>query len=265
MKHINPKLVLDPVWICKAHKLDLEYYRYLLLGAQQSYLKNLEMGRFDNFYEIAFHYFNLNAVIADKKMYDIGLKLVPSNQNLSSLISQLAEKTESEGKEIVKMTSGILADTMRLYLEKQVTGLEKIHFYFNNSWIHEEPRVYFVFKTVEADEYEVVKLNLRSSRNLGYSISTVTTLHLPDLKESQFKDRLLEQKPIFKDFNPDKNVMVIGNGVSLDPINRICLAKDTVMLNRVMNHRHGFDANVMLDFQRLLEKQKAIPFKLKAS
>lgn len=264
MKHINPKLVLDPAWICKAHKLDLEYYRYLLLGAQQAYLKNLEIGRFDNFYEIAFHYFNLNAVIADKKMYDSGLNLVQSNQNLTNLISQLAEKEESTGKEIIKTTSGILADTMKLYLAKQVIGLEKIHFYFNNSWIHEEPRVYFVFKTVEADEYEVVKLNLRSSRNLGYSISTVTTICLPDLKESQFRDRLLEQKPIFRDFNPDKNVMVIGNGISLDPFNRICLAKDTVMLNRVMNQRHGFDANVMLDFQRLLEKQKAIPFKLKA-
>ena len=264
MKHINPKLVLDPVWICKAHKLDLEYYRYLLLGAQQTYLKGLEMGRFDNFYEIAFHYFNLNAIIADKKLYDSGLKLVQSDQNLGSLISQLAEKNENLGKEIIKTTSSILADTMKLYLAKQVMSLEKIHFYFNNSWIHEEPRVYFVFKTVEADEYEVVKLNLRSSRNLGYSISTVTKLFLPDLKESQFRERLLEHKPILKDFNPDKNVMVIGNGVSLDPINRICLAKDTVMLNRVMNQRHGFDANVMLDFQRLLEKQKMIPFKLKA-
>lgn len=264
MKHINPKLVLDPGWICKAHKLDLEYYRYLLMGAQQTYLKNLEMGRFDNFYEIAFHYFNLNAIIADKKMYDSSLKLIQVDSNLACLISQLAEKDESIGKEIVKTTSSILADTMKSYLAKQVTSLEKIHFYFNNSWIHEEPRVYFVFKTVEVDEYEVVKLNLRSSRNLGYSISSVTKLVLPDLKESQFKDRLLEHKPILKDFNPEKNVMVIGNGVSLDPMNRICLAKDTVMLNRLMNQRHGFDANVMLDFQRLLDRQKIIPFKLKA-
>lgn len=264
MKLINPKLVLDPVWLCKAHKLDLEYYRYLLLGAQQSYLKNLEMGKFDNFYEIAFHYFNLNTVIADRKLYDAGLNLVKPDQNLANLISQLAEKDDSLGKAIVKLTSSIFAETMQTYLDKQIASLEKIHFYFNNSWIHEEPRVYFVFKTVETDEYEVVKLNLRSSRNLGYSVSTVTTLCLPDLKESQFRDRLLEHKPILKDFNPDRNVMVIGNGISLDPLNRICLAKDTVLLNRVMNQRHGFDANVMLDFHRLLEKQKSIPFKLKA-
>jgi hypothetical protein len=263
MKTINPKLVLDPAWICKAHKLDLEYYHYLLLGAQQTYLKNLDMGSFANFYEISFHYFNLNTVIADRKLYDAGLKAVESNPNLSGLIMQLAEKDDSLGKEIVKITSSILRETMEAYLVKQITELEKIHFYFNNSWIHEEPRVYFVFKTFELDEYEVIKLNLRSSRNMGHSTSIITTLTIPDLRENQFRDHLLLHNPLLNDFNPDKNVLVIGNGMQLDPINRILLAKDTVLLNRIMNQRHGFDANVMLDFHRQLEKQKAIPLKLR--
>jgi hypothetical protein len=265
MKHINPKLVLDPSWISKAHKLDLEYYRYLLMGAQQTYLKNLEMGRFDNFYEIAFHYFNLNSVIADKKMYDSGLKRIEPNKNLEGLISQLAEKDGTLGKEIVKVTSTILLDAMKLYLDKQISELEKIHFYFNNSWIHREPRIYLVFKTFEKDEYEVVKINLTSSRNLGCSVSIVTKLIIPELKEREFKNHLLLQKPILKDFDPDRNVMVIGNGVSLDPVNRINLAKDTVLLNRIMNHLHGFDANVMLDLSRQIEKQKSIPVKLRIS
>jgi hypothetical protein len=265
MKNLNPKLVLDPAWICRAHKLDLEYYNYLLLGAQQTYLKNLEMGKFSNFYEIAFHYFNLNTVIADRKLYDSGLNQIEANANLSCLISQLSEKDDSLGKEIVRVTSSILLETMASYLTQQISELEKIHFYFNNTWIHEEPRVYFVFKTFEHNEYEVVKLNLRSSRNLGHSVSMVTTLIIPELKENQFRKHLLLHNPILKDFNPDKNVMVIGNGIQLDPANRILLAKDTVLLNRIMNHRHGFDANVMLDLSRQLEKQRSIPLKLRSN
>jgi hypothetical protein len=264
MKHFNPKLVLDPAWICKAHKLDLEYYNYLLLGAQQTYLKNLEDGSFANFYEIVFHYFNLNTVIADRKLYDSGLNAVEDNANLASLISQLSQKDDSLGKEIVKVTSAILLETMHAYLVKQISELEKIHFYFNNTWIHEESRVYFVFKTFEMDEYEVIKLNLKSSRNLGHSVSRVAILTIPDLRENRFRDHLLVHKPLFKDFNPDKNVLVIGNGVQLDPTNRIMLAKDVVLLNRIMNHRHGFDANVMLDLHRQIEKQKAVPLKLRA-
>ena len=264
MRLLNPKLVLDPTWICQAYSVDLEYYTYLLMGAQQAYLKNLNSGRFDNFYEIAFHYLNINTIIADGKIYDSGLNQVSADRNLLHLISQLAQKDESQGKEIIKQTSKILAETMQLYLKKQMTSLEKLHFHFNNNWIHNQNRIYFVCNLVEPDEYEIVKLNLKSSRNLGYSVSSLKTITLPDLKDNQFKARLLEQLPKLLDFNPDVNVMVIGGGVNLDPVNRVCLAKDTVLLNRVMNHSHGFDANVLLDFHRLLENQKGIPFKLKA-
>jgi len=264
MKSLNPKLVLDPTWICQAHKVDLEYYTYLLMGAQQTYLKNLEMGKFDNFYEIAFHYLNLNTVIADSMIYDSGLKPVLGNNNLTNLLEMLAQKDETLGREIIKQTSQILTDSMQVYLNRLIQGLEDIHFYFNNSWIHQRDRIYFVCKTVEPDTYEIVKLFLRSTRNLGYSVSTVATVNLPDLKENEFRARLLEVVPIIKDFNSDLNVMVIGGGLNLDPVNRVFLAKDTILLNRVMNFRHGFDANVILDFHRLLEKQKSIPFKLKA-
>jgi len=264
MKSLNPKLVLDPTWICQAHKVDLEYYTYLLMGAQQAYLRNLAMGKFDNFYEIAFHYLNLNTVIADRKIYDSGLNPVSNNHNLTSLLEMLAQKDETLGREIIKKTSQILTESMQTYLQRLIQSLENIHFYFNNSWIHQQDRIYFVCKTIEPDTYEIVKLFLRSTRNLGYSVSTVATVNLPDLKENEFKTRLLKAVPLIKDFNSDQNVMVIGGGLNLDPVNRVFLAKDTILLNRVMNFRHGFDANVILDFHRLLEKQKSIPFKLKA-
>jgi hypothetical protein len=263
MKSINPKQILDPTWICQAYKVDLEYYTYLLLGAKQAYLKNLELGKFDNFYEIVFHYLNINTIISDGKLYDSGLNVINTNINLLSVISQLSQKTDSLGKEIIKETSLILAETMTEYLEKQILSLEKIHFYFNNSWIHNQDRVYLVCKTLEPDHYEIIKLNLKSTRNLGYSVSVMKTIKLPNLKENKFKDRLLKEMPLLNDFDPDKNVMVIGGGLNIDPINRIYLAKDTILLNRIMNQLHGFDANALLDFHRLLEKQKSIPFKLK--
>jgi len=186
-----------------------------------------------------------------------------TNINLLSVISQLSQKTDSLGKEIIKETSLILAETMTEYLDKQILSLEKIHFYFNNSWIHNQDRVYLVCKTLEPDHYEIIKLNLKSTSNLGYSVSVMKTIKLPNLKENKFKDRLLKEMPLLKDFDPDKNVMVIGGGLNIDPINRIYLAKDTILLNRIMNQLHGFDANALLDFHRLLEKQKSIPFKLK--
>ena len=135
MKSLNPSLVLDPTWICQSYKVDLEYYTYLLLGAQQTYLKSLASGQFDHFYEIVFHYLNLNTIIADSKIYDSRLKSVTTDHNLMLLISQLAEKEDSQGKDIIRETSKIFADTMNQYLDKLIVSLDKIHFYFNNSWI----------------------------------------------------------------------------------------------------------------------------------
>lgn len=265
MESLNPKQVLDPTWICQAHKVDLEYYTYLMLGAQQTYLQNLENGRFDNFYEIAFHYFNLNTVIADNKMYDQGLKPVSQDRNLMIILSHLAQKDDSQGKEIIRRSSRVLAETMLTYLEKLITSLENIHFYFNNNWIHRRELIYLVCKTEEPDKYEMLKLIMNHPDHLGCKVERVMTLKMPNLRENEFRVRLLELVSGIPDFNPDQNVMVIGGGAMIDPINRICLAKDTILLNRVMNQKHGFDANVLLDFHRLLQKQKSIPFKLKVN
>ena len=91
----------------------------------------------------------------------------------------------------------------------------------------------------------------------------VATVELPDLKDNEFRKRLLEQKPNLTDFQPDKNVIVATYDASIDERDALFLAKDTIILNRLVNQRDGFDSNVLLDSYRLLEKKKTIPYKLK--
>lgn len=263
MRHLNPKLVLDPMWLCQANFVDLEYYTYVMLGARQKYLSNLN-NDFGNFYEIVFHYLNLNTIIADKKVYDSHLNVVRSHEKLMEIVTQLAEPDHSNGKEIIKMGSSILSDVMAAYLNKQIMVLEHLHFHFNNSQIHKQDTVYIVSKTEQLDQYEVYKLNLKSSRPLGYSISKRAKIHLPGLKQSEFKKRLLEKFPDLSDFNPDLNVIVVSGTDQIVIRDGICLTKDILLVNRLMNLSHGFDANVLLDYSRMLEKKKTIPFKLKA-
>ena len=107
MKPLNPKLVLDPMWLCQANFVDLEYYTYILLDAKQKYLTNLDSD-FSNFYEIVFHYLNLNTVIADKKVYDSHLNVVRSHEKLMEIVTQLAQSDDSNGKSIVKVCSSII-------------------------------------------------------------------------------------------------------------------------------------------------------------
>jgi len=260
---LNPKLVLDPMWLCNANYVDLEYYTYVLLDAKQKYLRNLQID-FSNFYEITFHYLNLNTVIADKKLYDANLKTVKSHENLLEIIGQLAKRDEGfEGPKIIQTASDILGDTMKTYLEKQTTVLQNMHFYFNNNWLHRENRVYIVCRSENRTTYDIVKLNLASKRSLGCSMVKIATVDLPDLKENEFKKRLLEIKPNLTDFQPDKNVIVATYGCEVSNYDALFLTKDSIILNRLVNLRNGFDSNVLLDSYRLLDKKKSIPFKLK--
>ena len=262
MKPLNPKLVLDPMWLCQANFVDLEYYNYVLLAAQKKYLTNLQ-NDFLNFYEIVFHYLNINTIIADKKVYDSHLNAVRAHSNLTNVVTQLAQSDDSSGKAIMKMGSKILSEVMQKYLEKQIPVLENLHFHFNNTNIHKQEKIYIVCKSTKLDRYEIYTLNTKSSRSLGYSISRKAVLTLPGLKNSEFRDRLLTEKPGLNDFQPEKNVIVVSgtdHGVLSDGIS---LTKDIILLNKIMNPSHGFDANVLLDCNRLLEKKKPIPFKLK--
>ena len=263
MKTLNPKLVLDPMWICQANFVDLEYYTYVLLDAKQKYLCNLSTG-FANFYEIVFHYLNLNTIIADKKVYDSQLKVNRTHEKLLEIVSQLAQSDQSNGKEIIKVGSKILSEVMQEYLQKQIPVLEHLHFHFNNTNIHKQDTIYIVSKTNKTDQYSVYCLNTKSTRALGYSISKKIDLYLPDLKHSEFKDRLIERRPDLKDFLPEKNVIVVSGTDMIVPIDGVCLIKDILLINKLMNPAHGFDANVLLDYSRMLEKKKSIPFKLKA-
>lgn len=263
MRALNPKLVLDPMWICQANFVDLEYYTYVLLDAKQKYLHNLESG-FANFYEVVFHYLNLNTIIADKKVYDSQLKVIRNHEKLVEIVSQLAQSDQSNGKEIIKVGSAILSEVMSVYLKKQIHVLEHLHFHFNNTNIHKQEKIYIVSKSTKTDQYSVYCLNTKSARPLGYMITKKADLYLPDLKHSEFKDRLLESKPDLTDFMPEKNVIVVSGTDLVVPINGVCLIKDILLINKLMNPSHGFDANVLLDYNRMLEKKKVIPFKLKA-
>jgi hypothetical protein len=262
MTPINPKLVLDPMWICQANHIDLEYYNYVLLAAKAKYLKNLDTD-FSNFYEIVFHYLNLNTVIADKKVYDSHLNTVSSHKNLDVIVSHLVNMNDSEGKEIVKMAHEILAEVLKEYLSLQILALEHLTFHFNNTGFHKEDRIYIVTKSNQLDKYEVYRLNTNSNKILGYSISKKADLYLPDLKTSEFKERLLLEKPNLTDFDPYKNVIVVSGTERVVFSDGVGLTKDIILINRIMNPIHGFDANVLLDYSRLLETKKTIPFKLK--
>lgn len=264
MKTLNPKLVLDPLWLCHANFVDLEYYSYVLLDAKQKYMKSLSSGDFSHFYEIAFNYFNLNTALADKKIYDSALKPVTSGLKLDQIIEQLTQPGESTGKEIIKEALSILSGVLKEYLAAQLGAMESLHFYFNNRNLHLQEKIYIVYKQKRIDQYEIYQFRIDDQKELGYSVEFVDSVYLPGLDKSDFNKRLAAENSTIKDLDPKKNVIVISGESWTSSIEGVSLVKDTILLNRIIKPSHGFDVNVLRDIERLLETKRAIPFKLKA-
>lgn len=262
MKTLNPKQVLDPLWLCQANYVDLEYYSYVLLDAKQKYLKSLSSGDFSHFYEIAFNYFNLNTALADKKIYDSGLKPVTADTKLTEIVSQLTQPGESTGKAIIKEALEILASVLKEYLAAQLGAMESLHFYFNNRNLHLQEKLYIVYKPKRIDQYEIYQVSLTSKKKLGYSIEFIDSVYLPDLDKSDFSQRLAQENSKILDLDPKKNVIVVSGESWTVPLEAVSLVKDTILLNRIIKPSHGFDVNVLRDIERLLETKKSIPFKL---
>lgn len=263
MKTLNPKLVLDPLWMCQANFVDLEYYTYVLLDAKQKYLIALEAGDFSHFYEIAFNYFNLNTILVDKKLYDSGLNLINSDSKFVEIIQQLNLPGESTGKQLIKTAHDILSEVLKLYLVKQLDAMESLHFYFNNRNLHLQTKVYIIYKQKRSDVYDIYQLNLASQKRLGYSIKLVDSIEIPDLEKIDFGEEVIKRNLALKDLDTSKNVIVVTGESWSSSIECVSLVKDTILLNRIIRPSHGFDLNMLRDIERLLETKNAIPFKLK--
>lgn len=260
----NPKPVLDPLWMCQANFVDLEYYTYVLLDAKQKYLRSLEEGNKSHFYEVAFNYFNLNTVLADKKLYDSSLNTVNSDSKFIEIIQQLSQLGESTGKQLIKTAHSILAYVLQSYVDCQLTAMENLHFYFNNRNLHLLNDVYIVYKLTSSTKYDIYHLSLKSKKRLGYSMSHISSIEIPNLEEVDFKSEVCKLNPSLNKIDPLFNVIVVTGGNSSDSIESVSLVKDVILLNRIVKTGTGFDLNVLRDIERLLETKKSIPFKLKA-
>jgi hypothetical protein len=249
------------MWICQANHFDLEYYNYVLLAAKSKYLKNLEKD-FSNFYEIVFHYLNLNTIIADKSVYDSHLNKVSSHKNLDTIILHLTNVNEAEGKEIVKMAHEVLAGVLKEYLSRQILALEHLSFQFNNLRFHKEKKIYLIARSL-VEKYEIYELSETPAKVLGYKLTKKSDLYLPEVFPGDLTNRIHAEDSSLIDLDHLKNSIIISGTDRVLFTHGITITKDLILLNKLMNPKHGFDPNLLLDYDRFLETKQSIPFKLK--
>ena len=249
--------MLNPTWICQAKYFDLEYYSYILLDANKQYLLNLD-NSLANFYEIIFHYLNLNTLITDKKIYDAQLKEIIDDPHLLRMIFEISSNSSSISSEILSFATSIFSNLILKYLDVQIKLLEQLTFEIPNKRVHLLKTIYIVHRTFNI--VSVYQLNTKSKKQLGYSLTLLTSIGLNSVDESY--DSILSDLNI-PELNYSENTIFVNNILSDSNINDIFIIKDIILLNRLSKNKTDFNSNILFDYQRLLEKRKIIPFKLR--
>ena len=134
--------VLDPLWLANSKYVDLEYYTYIMFGAKQKYLADLNSGSFSRFHEILFHYLNLNTVIVDKGVYDSSYNFKRDDRHVMEIIASLTRSREEYGGEILRMASAVLAETLTEYLDIMLDKMAYTRLYFNSAKLHKLDSIY---------------------------------------------------------------------------------------------------------------------------
>ena len=263
MKALTKEPILDPIWIAKSKYLDLEYYKYILLDAQQKYIKSLESGSFDRFHEILFNYLNINTAVVDRGVYDASYNFKTNERHIMEIISSLTRNKHEFGGELIKMASGILGETLDAYLKKMLDKLAYCRLYFNSTKLQTLDKVYLATTQNHSKSNNIWKISKDFSVPFIIKGEHVLEVNEFTCEDGLFNELVKQAKPEISDFCAKKNVLVISSAKRIKAQSLYELGAATIIANRLLNHSDQFNSNILLDIQSLLERGQVIPHKLR--
>lgn len=256
--------VLDPLWLANSKYVDLEYYTYVMLGAKQKYLKDLNAGSFSRFHEILFNYLNLNTVIVDRGVYDSNYTFKSDDRHVMEIIASLTRNQDEFGGEILRMASTILAEVLSEYLEIMLDRMAYTRLYFNSAKLHKLNSIYVATTQNKSTLNHI--WNISKQKNVPFLIKYNHLLEINEFscEDGEFNDLLHQVKPEITDFSAKTNVMVISSVRKIKDEKLFELALATIIANKLLNHSGGFNSNILLDIKLTLERGQVIPYKLRS-
>lgn len=263
-----PKHILDPMWITKKNYVDSEYFTYVLKAAEQKYTKELEEGNNEYFYEILFHYLNLNNLVLDGNMFNFRMKSSWRNDRIIEISNELSSfyKIDNESGETVKRANEVFRNLCIDYLEKQceIFNIKNFNVYYVNSEIQFLNEIYVIINTNETPAYNIWKLKMDRRYTKGYKFFKVETLKVDNIEETPIKEVIekIDNRELNR-LDPDINLLFcICKEKDLDLDKIADSIKNTILLNKLMANDNRFDPNLLENALDILIDENILPFKL---
>jgi hypothetical protein len=256
------------MWLAKKDYIDAEYFSYILRAAELKYLKELEKGNNEYFYEVMFNYLNLNNLVLDGNMFDFKMQPSWKNSRIIEISRELSlfYETHNQSGETVRFANSILRSLAINYLQAQhdIFDIEKLNVYYVNSKIQLLHRIYILLNVKNDSRYDIWKLKMDRRRVRGWSFQKVESLQVENIEETPIKERLAElNNPELSGLCPDANLIFCickDDSVDIDKI-ADCV-KNSILLNKLMGNDNRFDPNLIENSLEIILDEQILPFKL---
>jgi len=269
-KYIS-KMILKPDWIInERHLLDNEYQTYILKAAENKFYKQITKENMEHFYEIVFHYLNLNTIIGKGKLYDPYLKEYDKNKIDTFLTDFKAGFKKQDNANdvndtnvITKTAKDIFMSILNRYIDLGIQKMGNITPTYKNDHIHVNNSIYPIIHVSHTNVYDIWKIDMALNESFG-TIQNINHFEWSD----DNKDRILEFK---EEYNKDKDevdkiseyntiILTLENAFSHKDI--AYLIRDVMLLNKLFTGDQTFENNILINLKQIIDKENTFPYTL---
>lgn len=267
---MKDKHILDPLWITKGTDgFDSEYYKYIILSANQKWRNLLKEEDYSSFYEILFHSLNLNNLAVEGSMVDFKLNPVWDNPKFVEIRKHLRDIYDlpEELVEIFKNTNYTLTKLMVDYLEKMLGSIGSVRIHFVNPMIHIEKEVYMLFNNTNNPQVsDIWKLRCDRRLKYGHTITRIGELVTDDLEDETTILKAIEDNgnEEMDKIDPDDNLIVITYDERKSNRTIAHAIAYSLIFSKGIVRAEDFQPNILEELHDILATEWVMPFTIKS-
>ena len=266
-KPIYMRMIKKPDWFLdKGYDgfIDLERLEYKLMAMEQSFNVFIDKDDLSHFYELIFHYLNLNTLLSENKIYTEYFQIVKKNEDIESITTDLLDNYD-KGKafQSIQLMNTFYLRMLKKYMTLAIKYIDDVNIRINNQYIHyDDQNNYILSNITSSTTYELWKLNFRLSNKLGYNIQKVDNFIIDDTNFGEYETKMTTLNKDLPNPITAKNLVGLEVGTTINNKNIMHLISSVIMMNKLFHGRMKFNTRVIHDIESMVESRKTFPYKL---
>ena len=266
-KAVYMKMIAKPDWFV-ADGVDKFYDRerlgYLLMAIEQKFNTHIDKDDLSHFYELIFHFLNLNTLLSEHVLYSEYFVLIPSNKDVDEIVKNLTNKyDEGNAFKSIQLMNQVYLRILRNYLNLAIKHIGNVDIHLKNNYVHYDDQANYVISNVSSSNiYELWKLNYKISNKLGFNMERIENFTIDDTNFNEYEERMNSINKSMENPITAKNIIGMEITKATDVTNMMHLISSVLMMNKLFYGKAKFNAKVLQDLNLIIESRKTFPYRL---